>query len=115
MTSEQIQPVRLRILAAPSCRLAYIHPCLFADVRAFSKKGHTQLGHHRLGDIVLHGENVLERPIVRLRPDLIPVRDAYELYADAYATTDATHAAIQQGGTLSALPISPSGTSLPLK
>ena len=49
----------------------------------------------RLGDLVLHGEDVGETAVVALRPDMAAGRDVVELRGDAHAVAGLAHAALE--------------------
>ena len=57
-----------------------------------------QLRHHRLCDVVLHREDVLQRPVVGLRPEVVAVRDLDELHRDPHPAARFAHAAFEHRG-----------------
>lgn len=65
-------------------------------VGGLAEKRGAQLLHHRLGDVVLHSEDVVERPVIRLRPELNAVRRLHQLDRDPHAVPRLAHAPVQE-------------------
>ncbi len=93
--SLQIEPVRFGVGTAAFHRRrdgrGHLVACF--RVRGLAQQRRPQLLHHRLRDIVLHREDVLQRSIVGLRPELIPVCDLHQLHRDPHPVAGLAHAA----------------------
>jgi len=72
-----------------------------------------QLLDDRLRDVVLHGEDVVQRAIVRLRPELVAVGHLHEAHRDAHPVARLSHAAFEQGPDVSARPTSAASAARP--
>jgi hypothetical protein len=55
-------------------------------------------------DLLLHGEDVVQLPVVGLGPETKPIIDLDQLHADAYALSFSSHAAFQHRGHVEFLP-----------
>ena len=103
--SLQVQAIRLGVVAAPLGRGLHLRDHLggLGAVGGLAQQPFAQLLHHRLRDVVLHGEDVVELAVVRLRPQRLVLRRLDELGGDAHALSSLAHAAGQHVGDLQLL------------
>jgi hypothetical protein len=80
-TSLQVEAVRLGIVGAPGgCHLHFLFSRgARARTEVLAEERRAKLRHHRLRDVVLHREDVVELAIVGLRPEMRVVRHVDEL------------------------------------
>ena len=67
-------------------------------VRRLAQQGAAQFRHHRLRDVVLHREDVIQGPVVGLRPQVIAVGHLHQLHRDAHPVARLAYAAFQHRG-----------------
>ena len=98
VTALEEQPVRLAALAAPARRRGrHLGPGFPADagVRSLTQEGSAKLLHHGLRNVVLHRKDVVQRPVVALRPQVEAVLDLHQLDRDAEPLAGLADAALE--------------------
>ena len=92
--------MRFWISAAAFHRRRHRRRHLLARLRVchLAQQRRAQLLHHRLRDIVLHRENILQRSVVGLRPKLIAVGHLHQLHGDPHPGAGLAHAAFEHRG-----------------
>ncbi len=71
--------------------------------RVFAEEPDAERAGDRARDLVLHGEDVVERPVEALRPELVPARHVDELCRHAQAPARLPDAALEDGAHSEAL------------
>ena len=95
----QEQPVGLGVGPAAARRRRDVGTRLAARLRVGvpSQQRDAQLLHHGLRDVILYREDVVERSVVGLRPQVVAVGNLHELHRDANAIAGLAHASLQHG------------------
>ena len=95
----QREPVCLRIAASSTRRRRDLGPHFPARLRigALSEQRSPQFLHHRLRDVVLDGEDVVDCTVIRFGPQVISIGRLDELHGDPNSVSGFPNAALEDG------------------